>query len=663
MFTCFPCSGDPGVVSERKSSGTAELERPVEVRGTSTRESRQISKKPTHIPGLSSGKQHQLINASASKSTNRLTMTVKHESGTNTFAASGSPLFKEYLQLLGVSRPDKLSGPITAQDALLVIDMQNDFVPHHNEDNPHGGRFGVPEGSHIVRPCIDLIHAFADAGAYVAATRDYHPADHASFIRQGGPFPPHCVQGTKGAELLQPIAKALAQEKWSAPDRVDIAFKAMHEDVDSFAALPYYDGGEGRITTKGGAAEKGLPCMMGCTHAPWTGSLIVKQSSIQAALADSSGVTPIDMQAPPDMFAVLDDGKDRGLSNLQEKLKGKKRIFVCGLALDFCVLDTCLNAAGIGEVFMVIDAARAAHIPGVGQFGSGFLTEPKEVMRKLRDGRVKVVSVESLTGVAPSMDVEVAPLFPASLGPLPLNFETKVDIRLEKDRYHVHGESFFAGMLDRMAGGVHDMVEPEGVISPIVPLPDDWPGAPDEAVSFCWGYPMDQYRVELLKMRRSAQLMFLALSTSAKLQFCAYGGYLLLDARGKVRTALIALPRTPALTPALTLPPSPRPPSNPSPHLASHVSPLPQVLMIQSISPVMEVSERQLGFGAPQKWNPAFTPALEKAGRFQCVTLPFLISAGEPPPLPLTHPSSAPHPSQPGTTPHSLVHPSCSSMP
>lgn len=85
--------------------------------------------------------------------------------------------------------------------------------------------------------------------------------------------------------------------------------------------------------------------------------------------------------------------------------------------------------------------------------------------------------------------------------------------------------------------------------------------------------------------------------------------------------------------------------------------------MIQSISPVMEVSERQLGFGAPQKWNPAFTPALEKAGRFQCVTLPFLISAGEPPPLPLTHPSSAPHPSQPGTTPHSLVHPSCSSMP
>jgi len=323
--------------------------------------------------------------------------------------------------------------------------------------------------------------------------------------------------------------------------------------------------------------------MMGCTHAPWTGSLIVKQSSIQAALADTTGVTPIDMQAPPDMFAVLDDGKDRGLSNLQEKLKGKKRIFVCGLALDFCVLDTCLNAAGIGEVFMVIDAARAAHIPGVGQFGSGFLTEPKEVLRKLHEGRVKVVSVESLTGVAPSMDVEVAPLFPASLGPLPLNFETKVDIRLEKDRYHVHGESFFAGMLDRMVG--HDMVEPEGVISPIVPLPDDWPGAPDEAVSFCWGYPMDQYRVELLKMRRSAQLMFLALSTSAKLQFCAYGGYLLLDARGKV-------------------------------------------LMIQSISPVMEVSERQLGFGAPQKWNPAFTPALEKAGRFQCVTLPFLISAG-----------------------------------
>lgn len=65
----------------------------------------------------------------------------------------------------------------------------------------------------------------------------------------------------------------------------------------------------------------------------------------------------------------------RGRRNLVELLAGKRRLFVCGLALDFCVADSAHNArdAGFDNVFMVLDAARAAHIPGVGGFGSGFL--------------------------------------------------------------------------------------------------------------------------------------------------------------------------------------------------------------------------------------------------------------------------------------------------
>ena len=72
------------------------------------------------------------------------------------FACSESPLFKEYLGLLGAPQPVAV-GAITPRDALLVIDMQRDFAPK-SATNPDGGRFGVAEGEHIV-PCIEqLIH-------------------------------------------------------------------------------------------------------------------------------------------------------------------------------------------------------------------------------------------------------------------------------------------------------------------------------------------------------------------------------------------------------------------------------------------------------------------------------------------------------------------------
>ena len=75
--------------------------------------------------------------------------------------------------------------------ALLIIDFQNDFTS--------GGALAVPDGDAIAPRLNELI----DAGGFdlVVATRDWHPADHASFVDQGGPWPPHCVQGTDGAEL------------------------------------------------------------------------------------------------------------------------------------------------------------------------------------------------------------------------------------------------------------------------------------------------------------------------------------------------------------------------------------------------------------------------------------------------------------------------------
>jgi nicotinamidase/pyrazinamidase len=75
--------------------------------------------------------------------------------------------------------------------ALLIIDFQNDFTP--------GGALAVPDGDAIAGRVNELI----ESGDFdlVVATRDWHPANHDSFQEQGGPWPPHCVQGTPGAEL------------------------------------------------------------------------------------------------------------------------------------------------------------------------------------------------------------------------------------------------------------------------------------------------------------------------------------------------------------------------------------------------------------------------------------------------------------------------------
>ena len=74
-------------------------------------------------------------------------------------------------------------------EALLIIDFQNDFTS--------GGALEVPEGDEIAEP----VKALADRFEIVMATRDWHPPDHASFETQGGPWPVHCVRGTRGAEF------------------------------------------------------------------------------------------------------------------------------------------------------------------------------------------------------------------------------------------------------------------------------------------------------------------------------------------------------------------------------------------------------------------------------------------------------------------------------
>jgi nicotinamidase/pyrazinamidase len=79
----------------------------------------------------------------------------------------------------------------TMPEALLIIDVQDDFLP--------GGALAVPDGDAVIVPINAL--AADERFDVVVATRDWHPPDHSSFRDQGGPWPAHCVRDTPGAQL------------------------------------------------------------------------------------------------------------------------------------------------------------------------------------------------------------------------------------------------------------------------------------------------------------------------------------------------------------------------------------------------------------------------------------------------------------------------------
>jgi nicotinamidase/pyrazinamidase len=155
-------------------------------------------------------------------------------------------------------------------NALLIIDFQNDFTA--------GGALEVPEGDEIAEPVKRLARHFD----LVAATRDWHPPDHASFEPQGGPWPVHCVRGTHGAD-----------------------FHPAMEDVELDAVV---DVGQGR---------------------------------------DDEGYSGFEKS---DLSRILRDG-DAG------------EVYVCGLATDYCVRASAIDACREGfDVTVVEDAVRGVEV-------------------------------------------------------------------------------------------------------------------------------------------------------------------------------------------------------------------------------------------------------------------------------------------------------------
>lgn len=105
-------------------------------------------------------------------------------------------------------------------DALIVVDVQNDFLP--------GGALAVPDGDAVITPLNHVLEIFHTRGLPIFATRDWHPENHCSFQAQGGPWPSHCVAGSDGAQF--PTSLAL-------PAFTAIVSKATMAEKDAYSGF------------------------------------------------------------------------------------------------------------------------------------------------------------------------------------------------------------------------------------------------------------------------------------------------------------------------------------------------------------------------------------------------------------------------------------------
>ncbi len=181
-----------------------------------------------------------------------------------------------------------------AASLLLVIDVQNDFLP--------GGALAVPRGDEVIALINRLMPSFAN----VILTQDWHPPHHMSFASHHAgkkPFdtielaygsqvlwPDHCVQGTTGAALATALVTTPAQA---------VIRKGYHAHTDSYSAF------------------------------------------VEA-----------DRRTPTGLAGML---RERGIT----------RVYGCGLATDFCVAWSALDARAAGfETFVIEDACRAIDADG-----------------------------------------------------------------------------------------------------------------------------------------------------------------------------------------------------------------------------------------------------------------------------------------------------------
>jgi nicotinamidase/pyrazinamidase len=109
---------------------------------------------------------------------------------------------------------------LKADDALLIADIQNDFLP--------GGALGISGGGEIIPTLLTYIHRFHSRALPIFLSRDWHPSNHCSFRDRGGPWPVHCVAGSPGS---------LPPQDFEAPRSAVIIYKAVDADQEAYSAF------------------------------------------------------------------------------------------------------------------------------------------------------------------------------------------------------------------------------------------------------------------------------------------------------------------------------------------------------------------------------------------------------------------------------------------
>jgi len=105
-------------------------------------------------------------------------------------------------------------------DALLVVDLQNDFLP--------GGALGIAGGDALLPMLRHYCNRFAAHRLPIIFSRDWHPPRHCSFVEQGGPWPVHCVADTPGS---------LAPAQFPIPSNVELISKATNPEKDVYSVF------------------------------------------------------------------------------------------------------------------------------------------------------------------------------------------------------------------------------------------------------------------------------------------------------------------------------------------------------------------------------------------------------------------------------------------
>ncbi len=185
---------------------------------------------------------------------------------------------------------------INPHDALVIVDPQNDFCP--------GGSLPVADGDAI----FDVLNAVMPLFPHVFATQDWHPREHRYFQAHGGPWPYHCIQGTRGAEFHPALNRTGIHH---------VVQKGTDLDLDGYSGF-----------------------------------------------------------AGTDLAQRL---RDRGV----------RRVFIGGLATDYCVKATAIESVAAGfETYVLTDAIRAVEVqPGDGD----------RALQAMRDAGVRLTTSHALT--------------------------------------------------------------------------------------------------------------------------------------------------------------------------------------------------------------------------------------------------------------------------